>query len=68
MIPVKYLWYGVAIVMVLLGVSFLHTMGLTLEMLDQGLESIRVVDPDDANVKVGDLVDNAIHDFVEVIP
>ena len=68
MIPVKYLWYGVAIVMVLLGVSFLHTMGLTLEMLDQGLESIRVVDPDDANVKVGDLVDSAIHDFTGGLP
>ena len=62
---VKYLWYGVGIVMVLLGLSFLNIVGITPEMLDEGLESIRVVDPDDANVKVGTLVDNAIHDFAE---
>jgi hypothetical protein len=45
MIPTKYLWYGVAAVMILLGLSFLHTIGLTPEMLDEGLESIRAETP-----------------------
>jgi len=45
MIPVKYLWYGVGITMVLLGLSFLHTVGITPAMLDEGLEAIRAETP-----------------------
>ena len=45
MIPTKYLWYGVGAVMLLLGLSFLHVVGITPAMLDEGLESIRISDP-----------------------
>ena len=42
---VKYLWYGVGIMMVLLGLSFLHTVGITPAMLDEGMETIRAETP-----------------------
>ena len=63
---VKYLWWGVAAMMVILGASFLGVVGITPAMLDEGLESIRVVDPNNPNVKVGDAIDEAIHDFADV--
>ena len=41
----KYLWWGVAAIMGVLGAMFLSTMGITPSMVDEGLESIRVVSP-----------------------
>ena len=41
MIPTKYLWYGVAIVMVLLGLSFRNVIELTPSHLDALIESVR---------------------------
>jgi|OM-RGC.v1.037692603 hypothetical protein len=45
MIPNRFLWYGVGIVLILLGLSFLHSVGITPAMLDEGLETIRVETP-----------------------
>ena len=42
---VKYLWYGVGIMMILLGLSFLHSAGITPAMLDEGMETIRAETP-----------------------
>ena len=45
MIPTKYLWYGVGAIMIILGLSFLDTVGITPAMLDEGMESIRAETP-----------------------
>jgi len=45
MIPTKYLWYGVGIMLIVLGLSFLHTVGITPAMLDESLEAIRAETP-----------------------
>jgi len=50
----KYLWWGLAGIMGILGIMFLGVVGITPEMVDEGLESIRVVDPM--------AVDQAIHE------
>ena len=60
----KYLWWGVAGIMGILGFMFLGVVGITPAMVDEGLESIRVVDPNNPNM--GDTIDDAIHDFADV--
>tara|TARA_Y100001951_G_C11209469_1_gene222095 strand:- start:257 stop:481 length:225 start_codon:yes stop_codon:yes gene_type:complete len=62
----KYLWWGVAGIIGILGFMFLGVVGITPAMVDEGLESIRMVDPNNPNVKMGDAIDDAIHDFADV--